>query len=143
MTHSPFRELWALAVATSRAFAVDTKFPAEDPRRLIVATYVRGHTRIACKREHLVGTVSTIFAVSVRAYRKREDSGRPPCNGSFGLVVGVFEGRCPSTGGRWSAGKVSLFGPKGVVTERGLDGFLPSVLDLVTEVGGVRSTIRP
>ena len=129
-----------MVAATSRAFAVGTKFPAAAPRRLLVETYVRGHTRTACTREHSVGTVSTIFTVSVRAYRKREDSGRPPCSGSFGLAVGVFEGRCPSTGGRWSAGKVSLFGPKGVVTERGLDGFLPSVLDFVVEVGGVRKT---
>lgn len=126
-----------MAAATSRAFAVGTKFPAEAPKRLTVATNVKGHTRIACASEHSVGSVSTILAISVEAYRKRLDSGRPPCNGSFGLAVAVFESRCPSTGGRWSAGKVSLFGPKGVVTERGLDGFLPSVLDFVMVVGGV------
>ena len=46
-------------------------------------------------------------------------------------MVVVFESRWPSTGGRSSGGRVSLFGPKGVVTERGLDRFRPSVLDFV------------
>jgi hypothetical protein len=129
-----FYELRASAAATLRAylFVVDTKFLAEAPRRLVVAASGGDHTRIACASKHSVGTVSTILAVSVGAYRKRADNGRPPCNGSFGFVVAVFDSRCPSTGGRWSAGKVSLFGPKGVVTERGLDGFLPSVLDFIT-----------
>ena len=75
--------------------------------------------------------LTTTLAVLVRAYRKRLDSGRPPCIGSLGFVVVVFESRWPSMGGRWSAGRVSLFGPKGVVTERGLDKSLPSVLDFV------------
>ena len=106
-------------------------FPVEAPRCPVVARYVRGHTRIAYASEHSVGTVSTIFDVLVGAYRKRLDSGRPPCIGSLGFVLVVFESRWPRTGGRWSAGRVSLFGPKGVVTERGLDGFLPSALDFV------------
>lgn len=131
MIHWPFHELRALAAATSHAFAVGRTFPVEAPRCPVVARYVRGHTRIACASEHSVGTVSTILAVLVGTYRKRLDSGRPPCIGSLGFVVVVLESRWPSTGGRWSAGRVSLFGPKGVVTERGLDRFLPSVLDFV------------
>jgi hypothetical protein len=118
-----------LAAATSHAFAVGTMFPVEA-RCPVVARDVRGHTRIACASERSVGMVSTILAVLVGAYRKRLDSGRPPCIGSLGFVVVVFEIRWPSTGGRWFAGRVSLFGPKGVVTERGLDGFL-SVLEFV------------
>lgn len=87
--------------------------------------------RIACASEHSVGTVSTILAALVGAYRKRLDSGRPPCIGPSGFVFVVFESRWPSTGGRWSAGRVNLFGPEGVVTDRGLDKFLPSLLDYV------------
>lgn len=111
-----------------------TKSPAGEPGRLVVVVYVRGHKRIAWKEDIQLEMVSTTLAVSVGVYLKRLDSGRPPCGGSFGFVVVVFESRCPSTGGRWSAGKVSLFGPKGVVTERGLDGFLPSMLDFVMVV---------
>jgi hypothetical protein len=124
-----------LAAATSRAYllVVDANFLVEAPRCLVVA---RAHTRIACASERSVETVSTILAVSVGAYRKRADNGRPPCK-SFVFVVVVFGSRCPSTGGRWSAGKVSLFGPKGVLTERGLDGFLPSVLDFEVEVSKI------
>lgn len=121
-------------------FAVGTKSPADAPRLLVVVVCVRGHTRIACTSEHSIGTVSTILAVSVEAYLKRLDGGRPPWDGSFGFEV-VFESRCPSTGGRWSAGKVSLFGPKGVVTERGLDGFLPSMLDFVMVVGSEQNIL--
>jgi hypothetical protein len=121
-----------LAAATSHAFAAaGTTFPVETPRCPVVARYVRGHTRIAYASEHSVRTVSTIPDVLVGAYRKRLDSGRPPCIGSLGFVVVAFESRWPRTGGRWSAGRVSLFGPNGVVTERGLDRFLPSVLNLV------------
>jgi hypothetical protein len=129
-----------LAAATSHAFAVGTT--VEAPRCPVVATYVRRHTRIACASEHPVKTVSTILAVLVRAYRKRLDSGRPPCIGSLGFVVVVFESRWPSTGGRWSAGRVSLFGPNGVVTERGLDRFLPSVLNFVTWWEGMSKISR-
>ncbi len=64
---------------------------------------------IACENEHSVGTISTILAVSVA-----------------------------HTASGWTAvarlGKVSLFGPKGVVTERGLDGFLPSVMGGVSKM---------
>jgi hypothetical protein len=120
-----------LAAATSHAFSVGTTFPVEAPKCPVVAGYARGHIRIACASERPVRIVSTILADLVGAYRKRLDSGRPPCIGSLGFVVVVFESRWPSTGGRWSAGRVSLFGPEGVVTERGLDRFLPSVLDFV------------
>ena len=92
-----------MEAATSHAFAVGTMFPVEAveaPRCPVVARYVRGHTRIACTSEHSIGTVSTILAVLVGAYRKRLDSGRPPCIGSLGFVVVVFESRWPSTGGR-------------------------------------------
>ena len=75
--------------------------------------------------------LTTTLAVLVRAYRKRLDSGCPPCIGSLGFVVVVFKSCWPSMGGRWSAGRVSLFGPKGVVTKRGLDKSLPLVLDFV------------
>ncbi len=54
------------AVAASHAFVVvGTTFPADAPRFLVVARYVRGHMHIACENEHSVGTISTILAVSV------------------------------------------------------------------------------
>ena len=129
-----------MAEASSRAFVVGTKFPAEAPRLLVVVACVRGHTQIACKSEYSIGTVSTVLAVSVKAYLKRLGGGRPPWIGSFEFEA-VFESRCPSTGGRWSAGNVSLFGPKGVVTERGLDGFFPSMLDCVMVVGSEQNIL--
>jgi hypothetical protein len=74
-------------------------FPVENPRCPVVAGYVRGHTRIAYASEHSVRTVSTTLDLLIEAYRKRLDSGRPPCIVSLGFVVAVFESRWPRTGG--------------------------------------------
>jgi len=89
-----FVELLAGAeAASSRASALDTKFPAGDPNYLAAVAYGPGHTRIAYAGEYPVAKVSTILVVSAKAYRNRLDSGRPPCGRSFGVVVVVFEGR--------------------------------------------------
>ena len=88
-----FELLVGAEAASSHAPALGTKFPAGDPKHLAAAAYATGHTRIAYAGEHPVAKVSTILIVSARAYRNRLDSGRPPCNGSFGAVVVVFEGR--------------------------------------------------
>ena len=89
-----FAELLAgTAAASSHASALGKKFPAGDLKHLVAAAYATGHMRIAYPGEDPVAKVSIILAVSAKAYRNRLDSGRPPCDGSFGAVVVGFEGR--------------------------------------------------
>ena len=89
-----FAELLAgAAAASSHASALGKKFPAGDLKHLAAAAYATGHTHIAYAGENPLAKVSTILAVSAKAYRNRLDSGRPPCDGSFGAVVVGFEGR--------------------------------------------------
>ena len=89
-----FAELLAgTAAASSHASALGKKFPAGDLKHLVAAAYATGHMRIAYAGEDPVAKVSIILAVSAKAYRNRLDSGRPPCDDSFGAMAVVFEGR--------------------------------------------------